>query len=94
MNIKIAAATILLSAVALTGCAPSTPTQAPQTIGEPKVYESIKAEKNCSKLQKDFDQADANGERNRNNGKPELAKVSTAYMEAIFARQTELKCFG
>jgi hypothetical protein len=94
MNIKTVAATILLSTIALTGCGTSTPNTPPTTLGKPEVYESIKAETNCDKLQKDFDQADANGERNRQNGKLELAQISTSYMEAILARQTELKCFG
>jgi len=92
MNRKLSTLTVsaLVAIAALTGCS-STPS-APA--GSADVHNRIKSLTDCTELQKEFDNADAAGKRNRDNGNLDLSKASTAYMETAFARQNELKCFG
>lgn len=95
MNFKTVAATVILSALALTGCASGdAKTEQEAAKGKPEVHARIKAETNCDKLQKDFDLAVKNQEIASNNGKLELAQANTAYMTTALDRQNELKCFG
>lgn len=60
--------------------------------GNQVVYDRIKAETDCVKLQDEFDIADAAGKRSREAGNLEQASVSTSYMEAAEARRQELGC--
>jgi hypothetical protein len=96
MNIKIAAATVLV-ALSLTGCgaaSSNTTTEPDISKGDPKVHARINAEKDCTKLAEELDLASKNADRNIENGKYELAKASGEYMITIGKRQDELKCFG
>lgn len=94
MNIRIAAATVLLSTIALTGCGATSNTTSEPDIskGDPKVHARINAETNCTKLAKEFKLASDNADRNIENSKYDLAKASAEYMITIEKRQIELKC--
>lgn len=60
---------------------------------QPEVYEKISAMTNCAELQAEFDLAEEHGNRNRENGKLDLAEISTDYMRATDERMQEIGCY-
>lgn len=62
--------------------------------GSPDVYARIAASSDCTALQKEFDQADANGKRDRASGRTEQARWSSGYMDAADARMRQIGCYA
>lgn len=60
--------------------------------GEQAVYERIVGLTDCDALQQEFDLAEAHGERNRQDGKMDLARISTSYMEAADMQMQKIGC--
>lgn len=72
----------------------ATAAQSPTEVAKQKVLADIKAEKNCDKLQERFDMTVQQHKTASENGKLELARLVTTYMEATNSRMKEIECFG
>lgn len=78
----------VLACVIAGACAPSS-TAHP---GNPSVYERIAASTDCGHLREEFDTAEASGQRDRDAGRLDQARMSTSYMEASHQRMREIGC--
>jgi hypothetical protein len=61
--------------------------------GNAAVYERIAAETDCAELQKEFDTAEANHDRDSGTGKTTAAEIDTSYMEVADARMRAVGCY-
>lgn len=62
-------------------------------LGEASVYSEISQTTDCQELREKFTTAELNGDRNRSNGKLELARISTEYMKAIDKQMKKVNCY-
>jgi hypothetical protein len=97
LRIVSAAAALLF---ALVGCgSQSESANDDQTRGETRpgsaaVYQRIESLTDCDALQAEFDQADANTQREQDAGNAAMAEVTISYMDAADKRMKELGCYG
>lgn len=61
--------------------------------GQQTVYDRIAGLTDCSTLQQEFDLAEAHGKRNHQNGKIDLARISTSYMVAVDEQMQKIGCY-
>lgn len=57
------------------------------------VFQRFEAQPDCGELQKEFDTAAANHDRDSKRGADALAQLDTRYMEAVDKRMRALKCY-
>jgi hypothetical protein len=89
-----AVAVIALSACGSSSVTGDTTTHEAATLpGTQVVYDRINSLKNCSTLQAEFDQADANHTRELDAGNSHMVEATTSYMEAADNRMREVGCY-